>query len=123
MKPDLSCPCGSPKSYAECCGPLHGGGDAVTAEALMRSRYSAYALGDKDYLLRTWAESTRPTALAAASPRWLGLKVVRYREHGDEAEVEFVARFRQGGKVQLLHETSRFVREGGRWFYIDGVFV
>jgi SEC-C motif-containing protein len=92
----------------------------------MRSRYSAYVLGLEDYLLATWHETTRPAALhlAAHSPKptWLGLSVKRHENPGaDTAIVEFVARLRMGGgSAERMHETSRFVREGGRWFYVDG---
>jgi SEC-C motif-containing protein len=117
------CPCGR-GDYARCCGPLHAGAAASDAEALMRSRYSAYARGDADYLRQTWHASTRPEALELASApplRWLGLDVKRHVADGDRATVEFVARFRQGGgRAGRLHETSRFVRGGGRWYYVDG---
>jgi SEC-C motif-containing protein len=90
----------------------------------MRSRYSAYVRGLEDYLLATWHASARPAALnlaAAAQPKWLGLEVKAYREHGDEATVEFVARCKVGGRAQRMHELSRFRREAGRWYYLDGV--
>lgn len=90
----------------------------------MRSRYSAYVLGLEDYLLATWHASTRPAALnlcTEAKPKWLGLEIKARTENGDSATVEFVARCRVGGRAQRLHETSRFVREDGCWFYVDGV--
>ena len=118
-----ACPCGR-GDYARCCGPLHAGAAAADAEALMRSRYSAYALHLADYLLATWHLSNRPATLAfdAQPPlRWLGLDVKRHRAEGERATVDFVARFRQGGgRAGRLHETSRFVREDGRWLYVDG---
>ena len=127
MRTDSACPCGSGKAYAACCKPyLDHDQRPVTAEALMRSRYSGYVLARKDYLLRTWHESTRPETLDlndAGTVRWLGLKVVRTEAGGpDDARgvVEFVARSKVGGKAHRLHETSRFVREGGQWFYLDG---
>jgi SEC-C motif-containing protein len=121
------CPCGNDAGYARCCGLLHEGGVAATAEQLMRSRYSAYVLKREDYLLATWHGSTRPAHLKLAtqqpSPTWLGLTVKHYEATGDEAVVEFVARLRYGGgKAQRMHEISRFVREDGRWFYVDGEF-
>jgi SEC-C motif-containing protein len=120
------CPCGSGKAYGACCGPAHGGKAAVTAEALMRSRYSAYVLGLEDYLLATWHPSTRPEKLdldAEPACKWLGLEVKRHQQQDDDhAVVEFVARYRVAGRGQRLHETSRFVREEGRWFYVDGDF-
>jgi SEC-C motif-containing protein len=119
------CPCGLPDDYAQCCGPLHAGAPAATAERLMRSRYSAYVRGDEAYLLATWHASTRPEALGLAAqqpaPTWLGLDVKRHEQDGDRAVVEFVARWRHGGgKAQRMHEVSRFVREDGRWYYVDG---
>jgi len=123
-----ACPCQSGKPYAGCCGPLHRGDEAaVTAEALMRSRYSAYVQGNADYLLATWHASTRPTALDfgdTAATRWLGLEVRRYgTADPDHAIVEFVARYRIGGAPAVrLHEISRFVREDGCWYYVDGEF-
>lgn len=90
----------------------------------MRSRYCAYVLANADYLLRTWAPATRPTVLdLSQQPRWQGLKVVAHLPRGETAEVEFVARFRQGMKTGLMHEKSRFERVGGEWFYIDGVMI
>jgi SEC-C motif-containing protein len=94
-----------------------------TAEALMRSRYDAYVALDREWLLETWHPSTRPAALELdPALRWLGLDVKEHRiVDGTHAEVEFVARFRTGGgRAQRLHERSRFVKEGGRWYYVDG---
>ena len=120
------CPCGRPAAYADCCGrfqagPLHL--QAPDAEALMRSRYSAYVRELGDYLLLTWHPSTRPAEPMHFEPglRWLGLEVKRHRAiDADHAEVAFVARSKLGGRAHRLAETSRFVREGGRWFYVDG---
>lgn len=88
----------------------------------MRSRYSAFVLGKVSYLLCTWHASTRPTALELdAGAKWLGLEVRHHRVTGaDRAEVEFVARWRVAGAAVRQHELSRFVREGGRWWYVDG---
>lgn len=123
---DAPCPCGLPQPYASCCGRFHAGPlhlQAPTAEVLMRSRYSAFVLGRHDYLLATWHASTRPTALEPDPPglRWLGLEVRRHEPQDEtRATVEFVARKRLAGRASRLHETSRFVREDGRWFYLDG---
>ncbi|WP_374473945.1 YchJ family protein [Arenimonas sp.] len=121
--PPEACPCGR-GDYAHCCGPLHAGSPAPDAEALMRSRYSAYALHLADYLLATWHPSTRPATLAFDEQPplcWLGLDVKRHAADGDRAVVEFVARYRQGGgSAGRMRETSRFLREGGRWYYVDG---
>lgn len=88
----------------------------------MRSRYSAFVRGLPAYLLDTWHPSTRPPTLELEPGlRWLGLEVRRHRPDGDTAVVEFVARSKQGGRAHRLHETSRFVREGGRWFYVDAL--
>ncbi len=90
----------------------------------MRSRYSAFVLGLRDYLLVTWHPATRPAELDLATDpptRWLGLEVKRAAATGaDSASVEFVARYKIGGRAHRLHETSRFVRENGRWYYLDG---
>ena len=92
----------------------------------MRARYTAYVLGEADYLLQTWHPSTRPATLNLSTPvpiRWLGLKVIRHETSPtDRARVEFVARSKQGGRADRLHEISRFVREDGRWYYVDGEF-
>jgi len=86
----------------------------------MRSRYSAYGLGLLDYLLATWHASSSPGDLELPPVKWLGLEVRHAQAAGDAGVVEFVARCKEGGRAQRLHETSRFVREGGRWYYIDG---
>lgn len=123
---DAACPCGRPAPYAACCGRWHAGPahlQAPDAEALMRSRYTAFVLGLTDYLLATWHPRTRPATLEPSEPglKWLGLEVRRHRAaDADHAEVEFVARSKLGGRAHRLHETSRFVREDGRWLYVDG---
>ena len=124
---NTACPCGTAGPYAECCGRFHAGALhllAPTAEALMRSRYSAYTLQLDDYLLATWHPSTRPTAPFhhESGLRWLGLQVLRHVvTDADHAQVEFVARSKLGGRAHRLRELSRFVREGGRWFYLDAL--
>jgi len=120
------CPCGLPAVYAACCGRYHAAVPilpAPTAEALMRSRYSAFVMGLTDYLLATWHASTRPLTLENNPPglRWLGLEVRHTGvQEGTQATVEFVARSKLGGRAQRVHEVSRFVLEDGRWFYLDG---
>ncbi|GAB4120090.1 MAG: YchJ family metal-binding protein [Sideroxydans sp.] len=119
------CPCGSNKKFAACCGACLAGSEAApTAEALMRSRYTAYTLLKEDYLLATWHPSTRPHLLGLkeeAPSKWLGLEVKRHEQQDEtHAIVEFVARYKVNGRAQRLHEVSRFVREGGSWFYVDG---
>lgn len=120
-----ACPCGSGRAYAACCGRFHDGpqrGLAPTAEALMRARYSAYALGRDDVLLETWHPSTRPAAIEPrpAGLRWLALTVRHHETTGpDTATVEFVAVSKLGGRADRLVERSRFVRVADRWFYLD----
>ena len=118
-----ACPCGGGE-YALCCERFHHGEVAASAEQLMRSRYSAYVLGLHDYLLASWHPRTRPVPqdLHGDEARWLGLEVRAAREQGDEATVEFIARYRIAGRAHRLHETSRFLREGSRWFYLDRTF-
>jgi len=119
-----TCYCGSGKSYEACCGRLHSAAEnAASAEALMRSRYSAYVLKLEDYLLATWHPETRPSELdlAADDSKWLGLEVRKHAVQDDtHATVEFVARYRIAGKGHRLHELSRFVKQDGRWYYHDG---
>ena len=123
----ILCPCGNAnKEYTDCCAVyLKGCKDPTTAEALMRSRYTAYTLDNEDYLLSTWHPSTRPDLLKLADgphKKWLGLRVSRHEQTGkDHSVVEFVARYKVGGCAHRLHEISRFVCESGRWFYVDGV--
>jgi len=135
-----ACPCGG-AALAACCGPyIDGAALPASAELLMRSRYTAYTLGNERYLKATWHASTRPQEAIIRDDeklQWLGLEVksaLRLRQRkADDAElredfVEFVARFRVNGRAERLHETSRFVRERDgtdgalRWFYVDGTF-
>jgi SEC-C motif domain protein len=122
ITPSAPCPCTSTKPYSACCGRWHAGEAAPTAEALMRSRYCAFALCNESYLLATWHSSTRPQSIEIDSKqKWLGLKIVEAKESEAAAEVEFIARFRVGGSsAARLHERSRFVKEDGRWFYVEG---
>jgi SEC-C motif-containing protein len=120
------CPCGTGLPYAECCGRLHDGtATAATAEQLMRSRYSAFAVGDPAYLLATWHSTTRPQTLDLdPDVRWTGLEVLGTTGGGllaAEGTVEFRASHVVDGARGAQHENSRFVREDGRWRYLDGV--
>ncbi|MDG4821848.1 YchJ family protein [Asanoa sp. WMMD1127] len=122
----MLCPCGSGLSYASCCGPLHAGADrAETAERLMRSRYSAFAVGDADYLLRTWHSRTRPESLDLdPAQRWVRLEILDTVKGGAADQtgvVEFRAVFRHAGRTDELHERSRFVREDGSWVYASSL--
>lgn len=125
----MTCPCGSGAPYADCCGPRHDGTrPAETAEALMRSRYAAFALGKGEYLAATHDAPSSPREVAelsrwAGSVTWLGL-VVQSREAGGEGDaaghVEFTARYLEDGAVVSLHERSAFRRTDGRWRYVSG---
>lgn len=126
MHPQSPCPCGSPHSYAACCQPLHQGQPATSAEALMRSRYSAYTLGLVDYLIATTLPAQQSGLDSAAiaewsrSSQWLGLEVAQAVEQGDQAEVQFVARWADASGVAQAHrEHSAFVRKQQRWYFID----
>ncbi|WP_418118069.1 YchJ family metal-binding protein [Variovorax sp. 375MFSha3.1] len=126
------CPCGrtdrrdKPVAHAQCCGRYlddFDGTPAPDAESLMRSRYSAFVLERGEYLLATWHPSKRPASIEfEPGVKWLGLDVrARSVLDADHAEVEFVARQRgPSGAATRLHERSRFVREDGRWYYLDG---
>ena len=132
--PSATCPCGrlqgngaraKPLAYADCCGRFIDHWDAQPApdaEYLMRSRYTAFVRERADYLLATWHPSHRPATLDFdPATQWLGLEVRgHWVKDVDHAEVEFVARHRLGGRAVRLHERSRFLREGGRWYYVDG---
>lgn len=120
------CPCGSTRLYPECCGLYHAGTPAPDAQSLMRSRYCAYVLCNEQYLLATWHPRTRPDSIPFnQAQKWLGLTVLDAQATGERsAEVEFIARSRVSNEAALrLHERSRFVREDGRWLYVDGDFV
>ena len=126
-EPDaITCPCGSGRTYADCCGPLlEGARPAATAEALMRSRYTAYTRGDAAYVARTWHASSCPAELDLnRSPvHWTGLTVIGCTAGGaddDRGTVEFIAHFEADGRAGQVHEVSRFVREHGQWLYLDG---
>ncbi|MFD3584484.1 YchJ family protein [Streptomyces sp. NPDC058683] len=121
--PPADCPCGLSKPYDECCGRYHSGAAAApTAEALMRSRYSAFVTGDSAYLLRTWHPRTRPARLDLdPGMRWTGLEILGAGDGSafhSTGTVEFRASYRGGS----LHERSRFERVDGAWVYLDGDF-
>jgi SEC-C motif domain protein len=128
----FACPCGGAPDvgvgarFEACCGRYLGSAEgnaapAPTPEALMRSRYSAFACANEAYLLATWHTSTRPPiALSRDGTQWLGLDVKQHSSTGDNGVVEFVARYKLQGRAHRLHEVSCFVREQGRWYYVDG---
>lgn len=122
---DAACPCGTGERFDGCCAPLLRGAPAPTAERLMRSRYTAFAVGDARYLEETWHPGTRPDALELdPAQRWTSLEVLDTEAGGvDDARgaVEFRARWRHGRERGELHERSRFRRQGGRWWYLDGI--
>ena len=127
MTANSQCPCGSGERYDDCCGLYHGRrASPPTAEALMRSRYSAYVLGDAKYLYRSWDERTRPSLQSLrATPQvsWLGLTINCTEAGGprdNSGVVAFVARYMDGGRVAEVREVSRFRRVRGRWVYVDG---
>lgn len=122
-QPETMCPCGSSRAYESCCGRWHAGEPAPDAESLMRSRYCAFVMCNEPYLLASWHSPQRPESIPFdPKQKWLGLKIVDARVTGENtAEVEFIARFRiGGGSAARLHERSRFVKESGRWLYVDG---
>lgn len=122
----MRCPCGSGDNYAACCGPILDGRAAPSAERLMRSRYTAFAVGDADHLLRSWHPSTRPRRVDLdPDVRWLRLMIVAKDAGGPfdaEGTVTFEAIHRDAGARGVLRERSRFVREDGHWYYVDGIF-
>lgn len=122
----MTCHCQSTKPYSKCCEPYHLGEAAPTAEALMRSRYSAYVLDKGNYLYKSWSQSTRPSkkSLKQGEPmQWQSLEIIK-TEAGTafdtEGVVEFKASYLAGDKTETLHEVSRFIRENNRWVYLDG---
>ena len=133
MKKSDLCPCCSSKNYGDCCNLFLGSStSAPTAEQLMRSRYTAFALEKALYLVETHHPQARePDELKALKKSfkgmvWMGLEIVATQagaETDSEGEVEFIAHFKSFGKVGRLHERSRFRQENGQWFYVDGVIL
>jgi SEC-C motif domain protein len=134
---DAICPCSvresDAQSYSQCCQRWHDafeqGVFPATAQELMRSRYSAYALAKSNdalghrmlqYLHDTWHVSTAPGEIELAPIQWTGLEVLQAEQSTDVAVVEFVAHFKENGRAQKMHEISRFVRVEGAWQYLDG---
>lgn len=119
------CSCESGRSYSSCCELLIAGNkSATTAEAVMRSRYTASVVKNAEYLLKTWHLSTKPeNILSDTIPEFYGLHIVRTEAGGEEDNhgvVEFKAKYISQGKYRELHEISRFVKENDEWFYVDG---
>jgi len=120
------CPCSSGLKYSKCCGQyLKQGRVPLTAESLMRSRYTAYVLKDETYLLSCWHTTTRPLQLDLEKDitDWLNLEILMCeagKEYDNNGKVEFIATFKRENTRQQIHEVSRFVKENERWFYLDG---
>ncbi|MDM7860937.1 YchJ family protein [Alteromonas sp. ASW11-36] len=120
------CPCGSGKPFKLCCLGVIENDSATTPEMLMRSRYSAYATANYQYILDTYTASTRPTVdadrLAEDNQytRWLALRVLNATCEPNTGTVDFIAYFAENKQLQQLSEHSRFVKDNGRWRYIDG---
>lgn len=126
MNNDLgtACPCQSGANYITCCQPLltkkH---PASSAEALMRSRYTAYGLADMAYIFKTWHSSTRPSLASLRNDSltdWLGLKVIDTEQQAETAIVEFIASYKTANGVSQFKERSHFILEKGKWFYLNG---
>ncbi|GAA2853444.1 YchJ family metal-binding protein [Streptosporangium fragile] len=119
------CPCGLPAAYGECCGRFHRGQAAPTAEALMRSRFTAFAVEDEAYLLRTWHPTTRPARVEfERGMRWTALEIEDVSGGSPfhtEGTVTFRARYTHRGRPGELREQSRFTRYEGAWVYLDAV--
>lgn len=120
---DPTCPCGSGRPFEACCAPILAGEPAPTAEAMMRSRYTAFVRGDIE---RSHAPEVRDDFNRGESERianeveWQRLDIMKAEEDGEAGTVEFAAFFKQGGEVMRHHERASFRREGGQWFYVDG---
>ncbi|QIQ21883.1 YchJ family protein [Zophobihabitans entericus] len=128
IKAEQQCPCNINKLYRQCCEPYHLEQKIpATAELLMRSRYSAYARQKWDYIQQTWHSSTRPSAdsFDDVTTKWIELIIKNTstsKNNPDEAFVEFIAKYKTAnGKAEKMQEVSRFVKEDGHWYYIDGV--
>lgn len=124
---EQQCPCGSKKSYIECCMPIiQGTSIAKTAVQLMRSRYTAFSINNDEYLLASWANETRPEQLNTDKDpiKWIGLEILE-KEQGsaqdNKGTVSFLATFIVSDRLCHLQEKSRFLKEDGAWFYLDGI--
>jgi len=121
------CPCGSGSDYAKCCGRFIESNEIPeTPEQLMRSRYTAYTLNNDSYILDTWHSSTRPASLSDENNlpvKWVALKVINSSkpiENETTGTVEFIARCKINGKADKMHEVSEFIKEKGKWYYLQG---
>jgi len=120
-----NCPCGLGEPYDDCCGRFHRGAEPPSAELLMRARYTAYAVGDRAFLLRTWHEKTRPRVLSLEDgQQWLGLTILDRTGGGlfdSEGTIEFKARYTADDRPGTMHDRSRFTKVDGAWRYVDEV--
>ena len=118
----MNCPCHSGQSFDQCCGRFISHRVLPeNARQLMRSRYSAYVLHERDYLEQTWHIDHRPQDLRLDEGiSWIGLQVIDFQQQDDQATVEFEARLLVAGKVDAVHENSHFVKQQGRWLYTSG---
>ncbi len=126
------CPCGSKKDYSQCCQSIHQNPqNAIVPEQLMRARYSAHVLKLVDFIVQTYhpdcqAENQRKEIAESAKLNWIGLEVLasaQSDQNENEGFVEFSARLLDGDKIETMHERSRFLREDGQWYYVDGTFI
>jgi len=120
------CSCGSGHAFDLCCNRFLSGQETPeTSLELMRARYAAYTLGDDRYLRRTWYPSTRPQgSITGEIPiQWIRLQIIRHEESATDGLVEFIAYCKVNGRAQKMHETSRFLKDGGQWYYLDGTFT
>ena len=125
-----NCPCGSGLSYSDCCKPyISGNSKAPTAEALMRSRYSAYAEHEIDYIINTCVHrgkddiDYKSTRDWSEKSKWLGLKIISAEKGGmsdTEGTVEFEAVYERDGLKDIHHETGKFKKENEQWLYVEG---
>lgn len=121
-----NCLCGSDLTYDQCCGQLHSGKThTTTAKTLMRSRFTAYAMRNGNYLLQTWDTASRPEAIdfSKETGEWTSLDIISSKkgtEKDSKGIVEFKAYFTQDGEAKVMNEISRFVKKQGHWFYLDG---
>lgn len=124
LKNDEICPCQSGLTYVSCCRPLLTRAcKGSSAEALMRSRYTAYGLADMGYIFKTWHPSTRPSLASLRDNSlidWLGLKILYTEQQTETAIVEFVASYKVTDGISQFKERSHFVLEKGKWFYLNG---
>ena len=115
------CPCGAEKTYADCCQPLHQGQSAASAEALMRSRFSGFALRLNDYLLASWHPNTRPEQIELEQDtQWQRLEIISASNDNQYGRVHFKAYYQEQQQWHLLEETSKFIFENGHWLYHSG---